>query len=459
MNIAANATPSHMPIRRAWISGLIGVVAIYASGYFYNLFEVGKNGWFAGAHKLTNSPEESFFLVLVMTAVLMYCSELFIRWWYDRGRVIALHPALLEKKWGAFSGGVLYHFAATMLLLYAAKLFYWYATEYAHSASDSKYAPWFTAFEKILVFCWYFLPAYTLLTRAFQHDAAAERKEPAYLVWYLVQGLLRRARVFKSKSALPDFAAGQALLSILVKLFFVPLMTIFFFDQFNSFTRNWGYLFNHFNPKAADYTFQKGLLDFYNITFTAIFVLDVGLAWAGYVFASRWIRNNIVSVEPTFVGWGVALLCYPPFNSFLHLYFSPPSDKDFLVFPNSGFALTLAILSLISYFIYMSSTIFFGLRFSNLTHRGIVETGWYRFIRHPAYAGKNISWWLVMLPAIIYQAVHQWSLVPLLQILGLILMTVLYYYRALTEERHLAADPVYVAYMERVKYRFVPGLL
>lgn len=449
---------SEMPIRRAWISGLVGVAAIYLLGYYYHILDVGKYGWRFGSVKFTNSPEESYFFVLVTAAVMMYCSEFFIRWWYERSRLFVIHPLLREKKWLRFLGDVAYHFSATMLILYAVRVFYWYAAEYNQSSADSKYVPWFSAFDKILGFCWYFLPAYITITRALQHDSTAERKEPAYLVLFTLKAVLRKIRIFKVQNLLPDFDASQALLAILVKLFFVPLMTIFFFDQFSSFTRNWGYLLNHFAPRAADYTFQKGLLDFYNITFTAIFVLDVGLAWAGYVFASRWIRNNIVSVEPTFMGWGVALLCYPPFNSFLHLYFSPPSDKDFLAFPNHWFALILAILSLFSYFVYMSATIFFGLRFSNLTHRGIIDTGWYRLIRHPAYAGKNISWWLVMLPAIIYQAIHQWSLVPLLQILGLILMTVLYYYRAITEERHLSLDPVYQDYMRRVKYRFVPGL-
>lgn len=446
-------------IRCAWISGLLGVVSIYALGYLYNAWDVGKNGWVVLNHKLTLTPEKSYLLVLLVTACVMYVSEFMIRWYHERRSLVALSPLIAGGRYARFFFECAYHFVATILLLYAVKVFYWHAAEYAFGADGSKYKPWFAVYAKLLQYCWYYLPAYIVLTRAFQHDPDAEKKEPAYLPWCGVAAVAAWFKVTSLKLKVEEFNPKQALFSILVKLFFVPLMTVFFFDQFNSFTRNFGYLTNHFNPKALDYTFQKGILDFYNITFTAIFVLDVGLAWAGYVFASRWIKNNIISVEPTFTGWAVALLCYPPFNSFLHLYFSPPSDKDFLSFSTGWFALLLAILSLVSYFIYMSSTIFFGLRFSNLTHRGIVDTGWYRWIRHPAYAGKNISWWLVMLPAIIYQAVTQSSWVPLLQILGLILMTVLYYHRAVTEEKHLALDPVYREYMGRVRYRFIPGLI
>ena len=37
---------------------------------------------------------------------------------------------------------------------------------------------------------------------------------------------------------------------------------------------------------------------------------------------------------------------------------------------------------------------------------------------------------------------------------GLVLLTSIYYARAITEERHLRFDPNYVEYCSRVKYRF-----
>jgi hypothetical protein len=37
----------------------------------------------------------------------------------------------------------------------------------------------------------------------------------------------------------------------------------------------------------------------------------------------------------------------------------------------------------------------FGVRFSNLTNRGIITNGPYRFSKHPAYVIKNIRWWMV----------------------------------------------------------------
>ena len=46
----------------------------------------------------------------------------------------------------------------------------------------------------------------------------------------------------------------------------------------------------------------------------------------------------------------------------------------------------------------------FSFRFSNLTHRGIITSGPYRFTKHPSYVSKNIAW------SFVSQAIGQLSL-------------------------------------------------
>jgi steroid 5-alpha reductase family enzyme len=84
----------------------------------------------------------------------------------------------------------------------------------------------------------------------------------------------------------------------------------------------------------------------------------------------------------------------------------------------------------------------FGLRFSNLTHRGILTNGLYRYCKHPAYVSKNISWWLIAVPFIAEGGVLD-ALRDCLLLFG---VNVIYYLRARTEERHLSWDPVYRQY-------------
>jgi protein-S-isoprenylcysteine O-methyltransferase Ste14 len=97
--------------------------------------------------------------------------------------------------------------------------------------------------------------------------------------------------------------------------------------------------------------------------------------------------------------------------------------------------------------IFVWASISLGFKASNLTNRGIVKTGPYRFVRHPAYAAKVLIW--------IIQGIF-FGQFGIFIMLGFMLI---YFLRAWTEERHLSMDPDYVEYMRLVKWRFIPGII
>jgi protein-S-isoprenylcysteine O-methyltransferase Ste14 len=99
-----------------------------------------------------------------------------------------------------------------------------------------------------------------------------------------------------------------------------------------------------------------------------------------------------------------------------------------------------AILVLVG--IYLLATVAFGLRFSNLTNRGIITSGPYRWVKHPAYLSKNLSWWLISVP---FVAGAGW-VVAVQSCALLVCVNLVYFLRAKTEERHLRADPAYRDY-------------
>jgi protein-S-isoprenylcysteine O-methyltransferase Ste14 len=84
----------------------------------------------------------------------------------------------------------------------------------------------------------------------------------------------------------------------------------------------------------------------------------------------------------------------------------------------------------------------FGLRFSNLTNRGIITSGGFRWIKHPSYISKNLFWWLIYIPFVTYgpprEAVKNCAI--------LLLINGIYYCRAKSEEKHLSENPKYIAY-------------
>jgi protein-S-isoprenylcysteine O-methyltransferase Ste14 len=176
-----------------------------------------------------------------------------------------------------------------------------------------------------------------------------------------------------------------------------------------------------------------------------IYGLDVLYAAAGYVLSVRLLDSHVRSAEPTMLGWAVALECYAPFWPKL---FNPL----YLDYQGPGFEAALRghlplvwivgaiILGLEG--IYVLATFAFGVRFSNLTHRGTLTNGPYRYSKHPAYIAKNISWWLVTMPFLPF---HGWA-EAVKSSLALGGIGVVYFLRARTEERHLSKDPVYVEY-------------
>ena len=93
-------------------------------------------------------------------------------------------------------------------------------------------------------------------------------------------------------------------------------------------------------------------------------------------------------------------------------------------------------------FLFALATVSFGYRFSNLTHRGIVTHGLYRLTKHPAYVTKCLSFWMMAIPFIPAQGWDEAAR----QSLALAGISLIYWLRARTEERHLSRDPVYVEY-------------
>ncbi len=99
--------------------------------------------------------------------------------------------------------------------------------------------------------------------------------------------------------------------------------------------------------------------------------------------------------------------------------------------------------------IYAWATVAFGIRFSNLTYRGVLTNGPYRFTRHPAYLSKNAFWWFATLPFLVTNGSFT-DMVRNTVILALV--SAVYFWRAKTEEKHLLAEDAkyreYHAWME-----------
>lgn len=273
------------------------------------------------------------------------------------------------------------------------------------------------------------------------------------------------------------------LLGMVVKGFFTPLMAGFLASHLKGIARAWlahkhlppidfnlpngmatsdaltwwGNLVVHrahdFLPAVSDlaalvqpWTWSRADLGWgLGIAYDLVFAVDCGFAFVGYATESRWLGNKTRSVEPTAFGWAVCLACYPPFNNVLGTYL--PLDNGPAIITGEGWLLAMKAGTVLLFTIYAAATVSFGVRFSNLTNRGIVSRGPYRFVRHPAYLCKCSAWWLEHLPTMTFG-----------KAIFLTLLCGVYGLRAWTEERHLSMDPDYVAYKQKTPWVVFPGV-
>ena len=183
-----------------------------------------------------------------------------------------------------------------------------------------------------------------------------------------------------------------------------------------------------------------------NWLITFMFTIDVAFATVGYMLTLRPLDAHIRTANPHAAGWASALICYPPFvlmgeNGPLDYH---PGTGDWTLWfaGHPAMLWTVGILLVGLTAIYAWATVAFGYRFSNLTNRGILTHGPYAFSKHPAYLSKNLFWWLSTVPIL---STGSWTDAARATILMGAVAGV-YYWRARTEERHLAEDPAYRAY-------------
>jgi hypothetical protein len=183
----------------------------------------------------------------------------------------------------------------------------------------------------------------------------------------------------------------------------------------------------------------------FSATYRYLFLVDVVWASVGYLCTLRLFNCHIRSTEPTLKGWVVCIACYPPFWGLLYERYVTYDDQyywgDYFTIGAYG-DLVWGSMIIALVIVYVWATVSFGARFSNLTNRGIITSGPYRFTKHPAYISKNISWWLISVPFI----AHSDVLDSLKMCVLLLMVNGIYYLRAKTEEAHLSLDPAYVEY-------------
>ncbi|MGF6571859.1 Protein-S-isoprenylcysteine O-methyltransferase Ste14 [Paraburkholderia fungorum] len=259
-------------------------------------------------------------------------------------------------------------------------------------------------------------------------DRRQRETDDAYLVW---ARLLFRGERPSNWKPVREMLAGW-----MVKAFFLPLMTVYLSTNAD-----------HLNASLTTALDAPFSLASFRFMYDLSFAMDLMFGTVGYLCTFRILDSHVRSAEPTTLGWLVALICYQPFwslisNQYIHYEGSVFWDNWLISLPLVRIAWGAVIVALL--LCYALATISFGLRFSNLTNRGIITSGPYRFTKHPAYITKNLAYWMISVPFI---EPLGWK-VAIMHCASLVAVNLLYLVRAKTEEKHLMNDPDYRAYAE-----------
>jgi hypothetical protein len=323
-------------------------------------------------------------------------------------------------------------YGANLLVVWGLMAFYFYGVFYPH---------WLAPMAKlILLIAAVVYSLYGLVRYVFVPGDEVQESN-GYLAWQALRHLAQHRRFPSPPAGQAQHPATTALLFLGVKAIFLPAMVNFLLGNLGDVVRFWGAS----DLELLDSQMLAGPV--FQLILAIFFMVDTLYFTFGYLVDSKALGSQVRSVEPTLLGWGATLICYPPFNGVMRRVGVGWYSDDNHHFSQPEVDLAVRGVLVILFAVYLGATLALGTRCSNLTNRGTVTRGPYALVRHPAYATKVIGWWLFMLPVFspaAFASVFLWS--------------VIYYLRAVTEEQHLGLEPEYRAYQVAVKHRFIPGL-
>ena len=230
----------------------------------------------------------------------------------------------------------------------------------------------------------------------------------------------------------------QYLLGWLVKAFFGPLMLWYAWQDFDLLLRS---------PAEI---IQSRPYGWYDYAYDIVWFIDVLYASIGYLCTFRLLGTHIRRAEDAAQGWLVCLICYAPFADVLfdnYLRYNESGHGWGYWFGSAaGAGSVWGLLILFVLAVHVWCTIIFGVRFSNLTNRGIITNGPYRWSKHPAYITKMTIYAMIWLPFLNAASLQ----IAVRHSIAFACLCGIYYLRARAEERYLMEDADYRRYCEYI---------
>ncbi len=286
----------------------------------------------------------------------------------------------------------------------------------------------------------------TLLCRASRSE---DFYDPAVrIIHMLKQPMLRLISGASLRAVLHVFRNRynrKVILNLVMRAYFIPLMIM--------------QVLNYLPYTLKLHSAVFNAHDFMAILFwlaAILWLFDTVNAALTYLLESRWLENRSRSIDMTITGWMVCFLCYEPLNNITGTFlpFAPllaTGNVNALIVPSNDFLIGLKIAEIVLLGLHIYIGVGLGPAVANITLKKLQTRGAYALVRHPGTTTKLLFWFTLS-----FGYSEFWTVKF---IFGYFAWAALYIARALTEERHLSHYAEYREYQQKVRYRFIPGVI
>jgi protein-S-isoprenylcysteine O-methyltransferase Ste14 len=308
-------------------------------------------------------------------------------------------------------------------------LFYWIVPEYQH---DLVYGAAFLMMGIVML-------AFVIGGFLYIPWMDARMREPEDAYYHFGALLLGRKNINMK-------LIGAHFKSLALRAYFIPVMMAYFYSNTTSMMEGHESFVSDFIA-GLEHAPGIAIVKFILIAYVFLAAMDVLFATIGYLLTFRFLDSHIRSTEPTFFGWFICITCYFPFfelimiNMFFEgLYHGPKWNHWLVNMPYLAAAWGVLVVS--AQCLESLTTLTFGVRFSNLTYRGLITAGPFRFTKHPQYIAKMLNRFFFLMPFLSMGGI----LGAAQNMIMFTAVCLIYFLRARTEENHLARYPEYVEY-------------
>ena len=262
----------------------------------------------------------------------------------------------------------------------------------------------------------------------------------------------------------PNEFEKQSMIELFIKSFFgTYCINLICSKYLPSLDYNFSFLKEMFS-QAVTYTASgqglfMGIIQYIDDTsdmwLTLTFMFTILILSISYLSDLNLFRNKIKSVDTTPLGIISCIICFYPFTILANTFIKSFSNGSIPV-ENFALRIIIDIISVVANIIILISVARLGTKSGNLTNRGIVKGFPYNIVRHPDYSMQIV--YILASTAPIYFVSDLSIINKIILTIGMLGWILIFYLRAITEERHLLKDVEYQKYTEEVKYRFIPKL-